>query len=262
MKENVDYFDRFYAIWALLRLIQSSDQSIPAFSGWSVRMQQKAMADIAVQKTQMTYLPLVNSRVTEFATMSRVFEIIRNKPKKKNMKYANITLDTGAALNAFKVLWNYPDKFKNIAIHLGDFHYMKEIFVILGQLVSGSGFEDIILQAGLCSAGSLNGVVAGSHYNRCWTVHNNLTEALERLLFERFLSTVDNLRDLVDKISDRLDLNYQSFEEHFQDALEDEGIGELLKAYSWFQEDVRNGVYGKTSRFGCCIILTLCVINI
>ena len=55
MKEEVDYFDRFYAIWVLLRLIQSSDQSIPAFSGWSVRMQQNAMADIAVQKTQMIF---------------------------------------------------------------------------------------------------------------------------------------------------------------------------------------------------------------
>ena len=249
MKEEVDYFDRFYAIWALLRPIQSSDQSIPAFSGWSVRMQQKAMDDIAVQKTQMTYLPPVNSPFTKFATMSRVFEIIQEQAKKKNMKYANITLDIGAALNAFKVLWNYPDKFENIVIHLGDFHYMKEIFAILGQLVSGSGFEDIIFQAGLCSAGSLNGVVAGSHYNRCWTVHNNLTEALERLLFERFLSPVDNLRDLVNNISDRLDLNYQSIEEHFQDALEDDGIGELLKAYSRFQEDVRNGVYGKTSQF-------------
>ena len=165
------------------------------------------------------------------------------------MKYANITLDIGAAINAFKVLWSYPDKFKNIVIRLGDFHYIKEIFAILGQLVSGSGFENIIFQAGLCSAGSLNGVVSGYHYNRCWTVHNNLTKALERLLFERFLSAVDNLRDLVDNFSDRLDLNYQSIEEHFQDALEDDGIGEHLKAYSQFQEAVRNGVYGKTSQF-------------
>ena len=51
-------------------------------------MQQRAMADIAVQKTQMTYLPPVNSPITEFATMSRVFEIIQEQAKKKNMKYA------------------------------------------------------------------------------------------------------------------------------------------------------------------------------
>ena len=110
-------------------------------------------------------------------------------------------------------------------------------------MVSGSSFEDIIFQAELCSAGSLNGVVAGSHYSRCWTVHNNLTEALERLLLERFLSTVDNLRDLVDNIFDRLDLNYQSIEGHFQDALEDDGIGELLKAYSRFQVGMYEKVF-------------------
>ena len=141
MKEEFDYFDRFYAIWALWHLIQSSDQSIPAFSGWSVRMQQKAMADIAVQKKQMTYLPPVNSPITEFVAKWRIFEIIQEQAKEKNMKYASRTLDIDAALNAFKVLWIYPDKFKNIVIHLGDFHYMKKIFAILGQLVSGSGFE-------------------------------------------------------------------------------------------------------------------------
>ena len=83
MKEEVDYFDRLYAIWALLHLIQSSDQSIPAFSGWSVRMQQKAMADIAVQKTQMTYLPPVNSPITEFAICRGYLKLFRNKPKRR-----------------------------------------------------------------------------------------------------------------------------------------------------------------------------------
>ena len=36
--------------------------------------------------------------------------------------------------------------------------------------------------------GSLNGILAGSHYNRAWTVHSAFTEALERPLFERFLA--------------------------------------------------------------------------
>ena len=43
--------------------------------------------------------------------------------------------------------------------------------------------------------GSLNGVLAGSHYNRCWTVHAHLSEALERLLFQWFLTTVDAIPD-------------------------------------------------------------------
>ena len=84
------------------------------------------------------------------------------------MSYANVTLDVGAAINAYKVLWNYEDKFKkSIVIHLGDFHFIKERFGAVGSLISGSGFGDIIHQSGLCSSRSLNGVISASHYNRC-----------------------------------------------------------------------------------------------
>ena len=51
----------------------------------------------------------------------------------------------------------------------------------------GFRFEDIIYQAGACSTGSLNGVWMGSHYNRAWAVHSAFSEALERLLIERFI---------------------------------------------------------------------------
>ena len=33
-------------------------------------------------------------------------------------------------------------------------------------------FEDIVYKSGLCSSCSINGVLAGSHYNRVWIVHS------------------------------------------------------------------------------------------
>ena len=66
---------------------------------------------------------------------------------------------------------------------------MKENFGVIGNIVKGSGFEDIIFQAGVCSTGSLNGVLTGSHYNRAWTMHRAFSEAIERCLFERFIDT-------------------------------------------------------------------------
>ena len=47
------------------------------------------------------------------------------------MPYANLSVDVGAAINAYKVLCNYEDKFKNTVIHVGDFHFMKECLVQL-----------------------------------------------------------------------------------------------------------------------------------
>lgn len=58
-----------------------------------------------------------------------------------NMPYVNVSLDVGAAINAFKCVWNFPDKFNNVPIHLGDFHFIKENFGVIGKL--NSGFEDV-----------------------------------------------------------------------------------------------------------------------
>ena len=108
-----------------------------------------------------------------------------------------VTLDIGPAINAYKVLWNYEDKFKNIVIHLEDFHFMKECFGVVGSLISGSGFEDIIHQSGLCSSGNLNKVISASHYNRCWNTHSHLAEALGRLLFESFWQETNHIPEII-----------------------------------------------------------------
>ena len=103
------------------------------------------------------------------------------------MPYVNVTLDVGAAMNAYKLCWNYPERFNNVLIHLDDFHFLKENFNAIGRIIEGSGFDDTVFQAEVCSSVSLNGVLSGSHYNRSWTVHSIFSEALERLIFERFL---------------------------------------------------------------------------
>ena len=47
-----------------------------------------------------------------------------------NTKYINVVMDMGATINAYKMIWNFPEKFVNIAIHSGDFHLMKENFQV------------------------------------------------------------------------------------------------------------------------------------
>ena len=160
-----------------------------------------------------------------------------------------MTLDVGGALKAYKVLWNFQDEFKSIFIHLGDFHFMKECFNFLGCLISGSGFEDIVHQAELCSPGSLNGVISGSHYNRCWTVHANFAEALERPLFQRFLKTYSEIESAI----------YDDLQNIDQSKLENIEINskmeKILDAYSKFKQAIQDGKYGKTSQFWIAMYL-------
>ena len=60
----------------------------------------------------------------------------------------------------------------------------------MGMLVESSVFGDVIFQLGICSSGSLNGLIKGTQYNHAWFCHSIFLEALERLLLTRFLAEV------------------------------------------------------------------------
>ena len=96
------------------------------------------------------------------------------------------------------------------------------------MLVKDSGFEDIVFQSGVCTSGSLQGVLLGSHYNRGWTVHNAVSEALERLLLQRFL------------YDENIDLPSVDASEEMRN---------FVARYERFQVNIRNGNKGKTAQF-------------
>ena len=58
-------------------------------------------------------------------------EYFQKFSKAMHMEYVNITLDIGAALHAYKFLWGNLEQFSNVAIHIGDFHYLKENFKVI-----------------------------------------------------------------------------------------------------------------------------------
>ena len=108
-------------------------------------------------------------------------------------------------------------------------------------MVNGSGFEDIIFQSGLCTSGSLQAVLSGSHYNRAWSIHLTIAEALERLLITRFL--VEIKPEIPDVVTD------YSFDQTSEiDIVLNQG-SKFFERYESFRNDVRNGSIGKTAQF-------------
>ena len=114
----------------------------------------------------MTYLPPIHTAITDYRTLVEIFEICQKLAKQGNMKYTHITLDVGAAIKAFHVVWNNKNRWSNIVIHLGDFYAFIAFFGSIGKLANGSGFEEIVYQDGLCTSGSTNWLLSGKHYNR------------------------------------------------------------------------------------------------
>ena len=109
-------------------------------------------------------------------------------------------------------------------------------------MVRDSDFEDVIFSLDICSAGSLQGVLAGSHYNRAWFVHEIYTEALERLLLTRFL--VEEKPHIPVPLRDLDIVSKKKMDERLMEALKI-----LFAKYDKYRRDVHNGKIGKTAQF-------------
>ena len=118
-----------YFTWLFLRYSNRIEQVHPNFAGMLLRLRQKECIahSTKISKTVETYLPPLPTKVTDSKTIYSYFQYFQKLAEEMNMPYVNVTLDVGAAINAYKLLWKYTKQFSNVIIHLGDFHVMKEI---------------------------------------------------------------------------------------------------------------------------------------
>ena len=55
-----------------------------------------------------TYLPPIDSKVTDLKKIYKYLKYLQGLAADANVLLVNTTLDTGAAINTYKVIWNYP----------------------------------------------------------------------------------------------------------------------------------------------------------
>jgi len=116
----------------------------------------------------------------------------------------------------------------------------------LGKMVAGSGFEDILIEAGVCASGSINQVMSGAHYNRAIRVHQYMADAVERLLLTSFtnVKTIDH-----DNLSEMVSLAESPSFDKLVSVVNSASCAEFLNDYSHFKTTVREGCLGKTAQF-------------
>ena len=56
-------------------------------------------------------------------------------------------INVSPAVKVYHLIWNHQEKWKNVIIHLGDFHDFLVISEIIGKYIKCSGFEDIVYLA-------------------------------------------------------------------------------------------------------------------
>ena len=83
-----------------LRKYNSVNQIVPLFKGWKLLVR-SAKLTTPYYKTVETYLPPINAKVTDYATIQRYMQYLQSLAESVNMPYVNITLDVGGSYECF-----------------------------------------------------------------------------------------------------------------------------------------------------------------
>ena len=186
--------------------------------------------------------------ITDFATVKKCLTISMEVTQKLNQEYTLVTMDLAAAKIAYDLIWGDRDLYEKVIVNLGPFHTMCSYMGAIGKMISGSGFEDIVVEAGLCASGSIEQVMSGKHYNRSVRVHQRMLDALERMLLTSFNNSVESGQER-DNLSAAVNLAFQPTAENLQNAEDSETCKTYLMEYDKFKAAVRHGKFGKTSQF-------------
>ena len=176
--------------WKLCRHINEGEQRFSRFSGWIIEM----MKNEEVKPTVLTYLPPIEAPITDYNT---IFEVFYQSEQEKDPLQSNPIWNTHTYFLIVVLQWRHfifcgttHKKFSKIILHLGDFHVLQAFFGATGSYITGSGFEDVIYQLGLCQPRSMSSLLKGKRYNQSWLIHGSMAEAICRLFQKAFVDSL------------------------------------------------------------------------
>jgi hypothetical protein len=137
----------------------------------------------------------VYAPITDNATVQHLLCLSQGATKLVGQQFTIVTFYLAATKKALNIIWQRQQEFKNVIVRLGVFHVCCAYMCSLGKSVRCSGFEDILIESGICASGSIEQVLSGKNYNRALRVHKRVTEALERILLQAFEKSEHHLFD-------------------------------------------------------------------
>ena len=127
-KEALEKARKVHLIWLLCQLHSAlrADQQVPAWAGFI-----SLLGDRPERKTTIGYYPVINKPITENSTMQECLRLAEQASHEVGQEYVITTLDLGACMKAFPLIWNNSDQYKQHIILIGTFHticaYLKVI---------------------------------------------------------------------------------------------------------------------------------------
>ncbi|MES9879418.1 MAG: hypothetical protein ABW185_00870 [Sedimenticola sp.] len=190
----------------------------------------------------------VNHPITENATVQHVLKLSQAASKEVGQQHTIVTFDLAVARKAYSIIWQNPEMYSDVFVRMGIFHTTCSYLGALGKHMKGSGFEEIVIESGICASGSINKVITGKHYNRALRVHKTLLEGLERQLLQAFEESEGGIygneeRIIIDHLAK------DPSEARLSEFKANDKCMEWLELYNDFRTRVSEGSLGKTAQF-------------
>ena len=169
-----------YYIWLFCRGIGNRlrYQTFPPLGGFT-----SATGASPLQKTTIDYFTPIDQPITEYAVVQELLKRSEDATAEVGQEYTLNTFDLGVCMKALPLLWKYPERYKHHVITPGPFHTgMNFIGMLTYHKCQGSGYQDILLESGLVTSGSLCSVLKGKAYNKALFCLKTVVEALESLV--------------------------------------------------------------------------------
>ena len=80
-------------------------------------------------------------------------------------EYVVTSFDLGVCMKVYPLTWNNPVRYEKHIIMNGSFHVVCAYMKMLGKKMNCTGLDDIFVEAGLITSGSLHGVMSGKNYS-------------------------------------------------------------------------------------------------
>ena len=248
-QENISTYEsslQKYFLWIICRSVcGSGHQQVPAFAGFI-----SATGKPPTKLTTIDYYPMINEPITDFKVIKEILKKSQKATEDVGQKYVFVTFDLGVVMKAMPILWERPLDYPNHIVMIGPFHTTMNYLKMIGHKVGAAGYSEILIEANLVTNGTLKSVLSGKNYSKSLWCLKVVSEALERLLFKKFIDSLPENSPHREISVENLNVLIQSCSsEHLLAALEDNSLIILLQEYTNFQTKVKQGDYGKTAMF-------------
>ena len=168
-----------------------SEQKIPSFNGFQATLHAK-------QDKSKAYYHKSYDQPPNKAVINDIMQKQMNIIKEKQMPFAFLVGDLPVYILIMELKCEHPDKYKSIIPFLGPFHTQCVMMAAMFKRYEGSELEEVLVQAGIVAAGSVNQALKGKHFRRGLRCIRLFYEALISKLL------IDNPPNLTAKTKEKL----------------------------------------------------------